>query len=191
MLEEGNNVDVIYLDFSKAFDKLDFNITISKIEEMGITGKLSRWIQDFLTGRQQSVCVSGKLSIEQSVPSGVPQGSVIEPLLLLILLGDIDANVQHCAVSSFADDTRVLGIASTHSDVENIQHDLNTIYQWSSQNNMKFSADKFECMRYYQNTSDVNNEFYLSNDGGDIEIKTVVKDLGVTMSSTANFSDHI
>ena len=191
LLEEGKNVDVIYLDFSKAFDKLDFKITISKVEELGITGKLSRWIQSFLTGRQQSVCVSGQLSSEQAVPSGIPQGSVIGPLLFLILLGDIDSNVQHSAVSSFADDTRVLGPASTQNDVENIQHDLNAVYQWSTQNNMKFSDDKFECIRYYQNKNEVNNECYLSMDGSDIEIKAIVKDLGVTMSSTANFFDHI
>ena len=107
LLEEGLNVDVIYLDFSKAFDKLDFNILLKKLKNIGITGKLGRWIYSFLTGRKQSVLVNGTRSTPSQVLSGVPQGSVIGPLLFLVFIGDIDEFVKNSFLSSFADDTRV------------------------------------------------------------------------------------
>ena len=114
LLEDNQNVDVIYLDFAKAFDKLDIKITLQKLYNLGIGGKLFDWIESFLTNRKQRVVVDSAISDEVTVISGVPQGSVLGPLLYLILLRDIDADVAFAKVSSFADDTRVLaGIKST------------------------------------------------------------------------------
>ena len=190
-MEEGKNVDVVYLDFSKAFDKLDFTVTLSKIHNMGIHGKLQEWIYCFLSGRKQTVSVCGRLSEPQPVISGVPQGSVLGPLLFLILLGDIDQEVNHCTVSSFADDTRILGPVSNQEDMENIQADLNSVYNWSKNNNMTFNDDKFECLRYGKQPNRSNNDVYMANNNMPIEIKPSVRDLGVLMSSTATFADHI
>ena len=113
LLENGQNVDVVYLDFAKAFDKVDFLITMRKLQSLGITGKLGKWIYAFLTDRKQAVIVNGHRSQPSNVMSGVPQGSVLGPLLFLVLLGDIDRNVAEAYVSSFADDTRTaMGISS-------------------------------------------------------------------------------
>ena len=147
-LEDGDNVDVIYLDFSKAFDKVDFLVTLRKLKYLGITGNVGKWIYSFITGRTQTVIVSGIKSDVSEVKSGVPQGSVLGPLLFLILLGDIDKSVASAFVSSFADDTRVGRRIKTPADVQALQEDLNTIYRWSSKNNMNFYSDKFECIRY-------------------------------------------
>ena len=185
------NVDVVYLDFSKAFDKLDFKITLNKLQSIGIVGKLHTWIKNFLTGRKQAVCVENLLSKKQHVISGVPQGSVLGPLIFLILLGDIDSGVHHCSVSSFADDTRILGQVSNQSDVESIQADLNLVYRWSTINNMKFNADKFDCLRYGYDEIIKSNSHYMSNESTEIESKTSLKDLGVLMSSSANFDPHV
>ena len=89
-LESGGNVDAVYNDFAKAFDKVYFDILLEKISKLGIGGKLSRWLHSFLTGRSQRVLVNGILSAPSSELSGVPQGSVLGPLLFLILIGDID-----------------------------------------------------------------------------------------------------
>ena len=105
LMEEGLDVDVIYLDFAKAFDKVDFTIILQKLKDMGIQGHVGRWIHQFITGRTQSVLVNGCRSKPAKVLSGVPQGSVLGPLLFLVLIGDIDQNIASAFLSSFADDT--------------------------------------------------------------------------------------
>ena len=105
-LESRSDVHVIYLDFSKAFDKVDHSIILEKLRIMGIKGNLLEWLRSFLCKRYQSVMVDGCLSEPSIVKSGVPQGSVLGPLLFLILISDIDKDLLHSFLSSFADDTR-------------------------------------------------------------------------------------
>ena len=107
-LENGHNVDSIYLDFSKAFDKVDIDILCHKMKLLGICGTLAKWIHSFLTNRKQFVLVNGSISEISWVKSGVPQGTVLGPILFLILIYDIDKDVSS-KVSLFADDTRVMG----------------------------------------------------------------------------------
>ena len=91
----------------KAFDKVDHKIVLQKLSLLGVRGKLLLWIKSFLTSRTQRVMVNGVLSNACPVISGVPQGSVIGPLLFLVLLSDIDMNIVSSFLSSFADDTRL------------------------------------------------------------------------------------
>lgn len=191
LLEEGYNVDVVYLDFSKAFDKLDFSILLEKLKRLGIDGRLGKWLYSFLTNRYQSVLVHGSKSTPTEVLSGVPQGSVLGPLLFLIFIADIDNSIEHSFLSSFADDTRVGSGIKSNTDVINLQNDLEKLYQWANHNNMQFNDVKFELLRYGNNTNLKEATNYYSNNGQLIEEKSMVKDLGVTMSKTANFSDHI
>ena len=143
LLEQGYNVDVVYLDFAKAFDKVDHNILLHKLKNLGINGKTLRWIQNFLEDRVQRVVVNGKLSTAHQVISGVPQGSVLGPLLFLVLIGDIDSNILHSLIASFADDTRATKGIETETDAAELQNDLFRIYDWSQKNNMKFNSLTF------------------------------------------------
>ena len=190
-LEDGYNVDVVYLDFAKAFDKVDHNIVLAKAHNIGIRGKLLNWIKEFLSNRTQSVIVNGKLSSPRPVISGVPQGSVIGPLIFLILISDIDTDTLHSLVASFADDTRVTKGIICENDAVNLQEDLFKIYQWSITNNMEFNDLKFELMRYGTNIELKSSTSYISPSFNVIEAKNTVKDLGVTLSSDCTFKEHI
>ena len=142
-LGSGTNVDTIYLDFAKAFDKVDHAIVLKKLSLLGIRGKLLNWIQSFLSSRSQMVMVNGVLSHPAPVTSGVPQGSVIGPLLFLVLIDDIDKNVAHAFLSSFADDTRLTGRVNGVKDASLLQTDLESVYQWADDNNASFNNKKF------------------------------------------------
>ena len=189
-MADGSTVDVVYLDFAKAFDKVDHGVLLRKLRKMGIRGALYTWIRCFLKGRKQAVVVEGVKSSESDVVSGVPQGSVLGPLLFLIHISDIDSGITHATVSSFADDTRVFMRAKTGEQKEQLQKDLNSIYEWTTTNNMLFNGNKFEMLRY-GDTQGVDVAEYLASDGTPIERKTLLCDLGVVMQETGTFEEQI
>ena len=188
--EKGENVDVIYLDFAKAFDKVDHGVLCHKLKQLKISGKVGRWIHNFLADRIQTVHVKNEKSEKIKVRSSVPQGTVLGPILFLILIIDIDNNVS-ARVSSFADDTRVTGTISSKEDTTNLQNDLNKIYNWQKNNNMEFNADKFELLRYGKMEQLKISTHYTAPGGTRIKEKETVKDLGVMMSKNLTFSSHI
>ena len=191
IIEDNNNADVIYLDFAKAFDKVDHTIVLNKIKSLGITGQIYNWLESFLRGRFQSVIVNGISSRPQEVKSGVPQGSVLGPLIFLILIGDIDEDVIEAIVNSFADDTRSTKSVNTFEDVNVHQKDLQSIYEWTTRNNMELNDVKFEALRHGKNEDLKQSTCYTTPSGKVIEVKDSVKDLGVYMSSNCLFMDQI
>ena len=191
IISSGNNADVIYLDFSKAFDKVDFTILLHKMAKLGIGGKLLQWIKEFLTHREQCVCVSGFLSDFVKVLSGIPQGSVLGPILFLIMMIDIDVNVKHATVKSFADDTRAMHSIHEQNDMVDLQHDVESIYNWADANNLKFNDTKFELVQYGA-CSDLKTSYqYETSEHSAIQPSECVKDLGVLMSNDCTFTKHI
>ena len=150
LLEYHQAVDSIYLDYSKAFDKCDHNIILHKLHYLGIGGKVVNWVEVFLKRRQQQVVVRGAKSNPVWCTSGVPQGSVLGPILFLILMIDITQDISDTLLSSFADDTKVYKGISTPSDETGLQDDLQLIYEWAEKNNMKFNSEKFQAIRFAQ-----------------------------------------
>ena len=116
-LERGDDVNIVYLDFAKALDKVNFRVVLKKLKSLGIRGKLGRWIHCFLTGRTQKIVVGGASSSIKEVISGIPQGSVLGPLLFLIMIGDIDKSVVTAFLSSFSGDARVGHGVKTEEDL--------------------------------------------------------------------------
>ena len=187
ILEEGFNVDSVYLDFAKAFDKVDHTILLKKVESLGITGKILGWIKTFLTNRKQQVRVEDILSPKEEVKSGVPQGSVLGPLLFLIMMLDITEDIKHSLLGSYADDTRLWRCINGRQDQRLLQEDLNSLYKWADSNNMEFNGKKFEVITFGKES----RRNYKSPDGKQINRKETLKDLGIHMSSTCDFKDHI
>ena len=130
------------------------------------------------------------MSKPSHVISGIPQGTVLGPILALIFLSDIDKDVENIA-SMFADDTRLMGGIKTETDVESIQADLENVYKWAESNNMKFNSTKFELLRYGKDEELKNGTVYFSAEEDIIEEKDVLRDLGIQMNNKATFDDHI
>ena len=147
LLSSGNNtVDMVYLDFAKTFDNVDHDVLLHKIKMLGITGKLGVWLYHFLTGRTRFVKLQGGISFDSPVISGASQGTVLGPLLTIILMCDINSRITSSSMVSFADDTRLYYGNSNIDDCAILQNDLNSIYEWASGNNMFFNAQKFQCL---------------------------------------------
>ena len=191
-LEKGHRNHVVYLDFAKAFDKVHHTILLQKLQNIGITGKLHLWIKEFLCSRKQTVSVEGQQSENSDVLSGVPQGSVLGPLLFLIHIMDIDDEISNNSIiSCFADDTRIMRKITQDSDCQLLQEDLNSIYKWADNNKMQFNDKKFESIYYHPNRRDYAEQNYRAVDGTSIEQKSSVRDLGIMMSNDATFKENI
>ena len=141
--------------------------------------------------RKHSVIVDGVSSDVGRVRSGVPQGSVLGPLLFIIAIVDIDASLTSATASSFADDTRISMQMSRHQDSKVLQDELNRIYDWAELNKMVFNDSKFEHLEYTTHLPyEVHRSFNAKN-GDPIQKTEVIKDLGVLMSADCCFKEQI
>ena len=194
-LEQGAGVDCVYLDFSKAFDKVETGVLLHKLKNGGVKGKLGCWLACFLDSsrRQQAVGVDGRVSTLSPVISGVPQGTVLGPVLFLLHIADIARDVtDRTKTSSYVDDTRASRcMLDPDSDCQALQEDLTSIYDWAEDVNMTFNADKFECLRFWPGKVPKPDGHYLSPDSTPIEEKLHLRDLGVEISSDLSFLVHI
>ena len=186
----NERMDIVYLDFAKAFDKVDHKIILEKLVKHRIGGNIGKWIKEFLIGRKQIVIANGHRSDEAEVLSGVPQGTVLAAILFVIMIYDIDEKVKEAIIRSFADDTRVSMKIKKSEDCELLQSDLETIYKWARDNGMEFNVEKFEQITHGVN-NDVTLTTYRGPNGEDITKKRIIKDLGVIINEETEFSDHI
>ena len=130
MLDEGKNVDIIYLDFAKAFDKIPHHRLIDKLASMGVEGRVKGWIQQWFEGRKQRVVINGRYSDWTDVTSGVPQGSVLGPTLFLVFINDLEDGVQS-TVLKFAGDTKPYTEVTNEEGGGHLQEDLDWCTAWA------------------------------------------------------------
>ena len=135
-------LDQVYLDFSKAFDKVPHQRLILKLQNIGVKGKLLSWIESFLTNRMQSVKVNGIRSFWLFVLSGVPQGSVLGPLLFILYVNDLPNCLTTCSCKIFADDTKTASKVNSCDQADLLQEDLNRLYEWTRTWKMQFNGKK-------------------------------------------------
>ena len=127
MIDSSMTVDMIYLDFSKAFDTGDHGIVLHKLRDLRITGNLGVWFHQFLSDMTQFVRLSGGVGKDSPVLSGVLQGTVLGPLLFIIMISDINNDILPSTIISFADDTRVYINITQIENSDSLQTDLNYI----------------------------------------------------------------
>ena len=193
-LEEGESVDVIYTDFSKAFDKCETNVLLHTLKECRVLGRVGVWIAAFLdkNTRKQAVGVEGRVSGLVPVVSGVPQGTVLGPVLFLIHIRNISSNFSSGTYSSsFADDTKIWRKVNSREDCAQLQADLQSVYDWAAHINMLFNSNKFEWIRYSLTPETVPEFQYCAPDQTAIERKDSLRDLGVRLSSDLSFNLQI
>ena len=148
-LESGTRTDAIILDFSKAFDKVDHECLLRKLQSVGIEGKLLHRVRLYLTGRTQRVCIDGTTSEDCEVTSGVPQGSVLGPLMFIIFINDIgNAIAENKTIRLFADDALLYQQIKSHEDHVKLQDDLNRLMDWAATWGMEFNPTKCYVMHF-------------------------------------------
>ena len=144
-LTQNADTDAIYLDYAKAFDKVDHRL-LSKLRRYGFHDKLLHWIESFLSNRSQYVVLGGVSSFAAAILSGVPQGSVLGPLLFILFINDMKLCVKSSTIRFFADDTRIMKHIFSEADVHLLQQDLLSVIAWAKENNMALHEDKFELL---------------------------------------------
>ena len=185
-LDTGLPMDVVYLDFSKAFDSVPHSGLIAKMLKYHINGNVVKWCSAFLTDRRQKVVLNGKSSKWGKVLSGVPQGSVIGPLLFVIFINDLPG-VTLSMVQMFADDIKIFRSLISSQDHPTLQNDLLHLENWAERNRMSFNPKK--CQVLHLGRSNPEETYHIS--GEVIGPCASVRDLGVQVDRNLDFQEHI
>ena len=193
-LEQGKIIDVIYLDFAKAFDSVDIHILANELRKLGISGKAGVWLFRFLSDRLQQIIAGNQISSPSKVLSGVPQGTILGPVLFLIMINSLSDTDLESRISMFADDTRLAKGISSEDDILRLQTDLNNVFKWQKDMNMEFNGDKFQHLSHgknFRNNRLIPKGLYTDNEGNLIKSEINVRDLGIEISASTDFSTHI
>ena len=183
-------IDVVYTDFHKAFDKVNLDRLLLKLKLYGVRDPLLSWLKTYLIGRQQIVNVNGFLSSEFLVPSGVPQGSHLGSLLFLIYINDISNAFENCKFLLFADDVKIFRKIDTLNDTFFIQNDLDRFLKWCESNDMLLSIEKCKFIKFSKRKKpSVMSSYNINNTI--LEKVFVIRDLRVLIDNELTFVQHI
>lgn len=181
-------VDIIYMDFAKAFDKIDIYKFLIKINNLRVPIPLTQLLKSYMTNRKNKVTYNGKLSTPYIPTSGVPQGSNLGPLLFLIFINDIVQDLK-CHVSLFADDTKIYWTIKNETGVQFLQYNLNLFYNWCNENSLFLNLDKCQVVTYHKIKNPIIFEYKLNNTS--LKRGDSVKDLGIQFDKSLTFNIHI
>ena len=184
---------MIYLDFAKAFDSVPHHRLITKLQSYGIDGKILNWIKSFLSTRRQTVVLGGAMSDWILVISGIPQGSVLGPVLFVCFINDLPERVSSL-VHMYADDTKLGRRIETIVDNHLLQKDLNILMEWSTKWQLRFNASKCKILNIGTIWRHSINHIYTMEENSqsvNLELTTEEKDLGIWVDSGLKFDGHV
>lgn len=188
-MDKRAQVDAVYTDFSKAFDKVHHASLLIKLENFGVHGNLLRWLKSYLYNRSQVVTIKNSVSSSVPVTSGVPQGSHLGPLLFLIFINDIGNFIQHSNYLLYADDMKIYREITNLHDALLLQIDLNNLYLYCTRNYLYLNLDKCYHITFTRNRLSVPTKYAINNHT--LNSINKIKDLGVIVDSKLRFELHV
>ena len=190
LIDEGSTIDTVYLDFSKAFDSVPHQRLLMKLKKFNIGERTIAWISDFLKNRKQRVCVSGKFSNWTDVISGVPQGSVLGPILFLIYINDLPETINSF-VKIFADDTKIYQNVDKQEERYLLQADIEKANEWANKWQLPFNKSKCKIMHIGKQNPLHSYTIGTNNEKVNVEIVEEEKDLGIVFDKDLSFKNHM
>ena len=193
ILEKRSQVGCVFFDLSKAFDTIPHQALLNKLQLFRVSATILHWIKNYLSGRHQRVVLNGTHSQWLPVCSGVPQGSILGPLLFLIYINDLSnlALSQGAKILLYADDILLYKPINTPIDFDDLQADINTIAHWISSNHLTVNSSKTKCMLISWKRSQAHHLPPLNLNGSVIQPVEHYKYLGVWISSDLTWTKHV
>jgi hypothetical protein len=187
-LDKGHEIDCVYTDFSKAFDTVPHQRLLIKLKAYGICDQIIKWIESFLVNRRQRVVINGSSSEWDKVLSGVPQGSVLGPILFVIFINDLPTYVLS-RLLLYADDSKIYRIVKELADQVTLQTDLHYMQLWADKWQQRFHPDKLKYMVISNKRQSTERVYYVGT--CKVEKSKAEKDIGVIIDDKLNFKTHI
>lgn len=186
-LKLNKQLDIIYTDFAKAFDTVDFDVLFSKLLAIGFSHELIMWMYTYVVGRPLYVKFKSAFSDCFYNTSGVPQGSVLGPRLFLLFINDLSYIFNSCLL--FADDLKIYRCISTYMDCEILQTELYNLQDWCNKNKLFLNIDKCFVLTFARKTNPLINNYSINNNL--LSRKINIRDLGITYETNFSFNMHI
>ena len=188
-IDEGKIIDLVLFDFAKAFDVVCHSILLDKLRCIGVGGRLLGWLHEFLTVRNMQVTVKSTLSSPREVMSGVPQGSVLGPILFLVYINHIAANLS-CQYKIFADDLKIYTCISNPDSAKSFQTDINHLHVTARSWGLRMNTKKCAALRFQRRSATLEPRPVYMLDGQQIPNESAQLDLGVLIDDQLKFHDH-
>ena len=186
--ENNHQIDSIYTDFSKAFDSVDHNILLHKLNLLGFSGNFLKWISSYLSGRTQNVRILNNISNSVPVTSGVPQGSHLGPLLFNLFLYDLSIILKDVNHLFYADDLKIFHELKDNNDAALLQSKLDELAKWCNNNNLHLNIGKCKSISFARKKTKINYTYNL--DGKNLEKVSKISDLGILLDEKLTFKYH-
>ena len=189
--ESGKKPAIVFLDIKKAFDSVNHDVLLKKLKHYGVDGYVIKWFESYLTNRLQCTKLKGMYSSALPICTGVPQGSILGPILFSLFINDLGRNCRQSNAYLFADDSALYFNNVTRGVYSSIAEDMQTVYEWFRINKLKFNTQKTSLLIFDRNTDLDDFIMTLENEVMYIKETKSQKYLGLMIDSQLTFQDHI